>query len=134
MTQVLEVPKDFVKIQCPARIQCSGPTMIGKSEFILKIVKFRNEIFSTNMTRIMYFLPPHSMHTRRQYLTEMKTFFPQLEVYEGLPKLMELALHHEREPCLVILEDLADEILNSGEMLSLFFKESHHMNITVLYR
>ena len=135
MSEGLEVPEDFIKIQCPARIQCSGPTMIGKSHLILKLVKWRRQVFSVDMKRIMYFLPPNSMHTRRQYLNEMQSVFPHLEIYEGLPKdtAPKLLPNPDREPCLIILEDLADEMLKSGDMLSLFFVDSHHLNLTVIY-
>lgn len=130
----MEVEDDFSKIQCPARIQISGPTLVGKSEFIAKLVQWRDHVFSVPFQRILYFLPEDGVHARTEYLLRLRNYFPPLDIREGLPELKKLPFLHDRQPSLVILEDLADEMLNSADMLGLFFKESHHLNITVLYR
>lgn len=71
----LKVDPDFLKISTPARIMIAGPTLsgkkskygsdkhsnilvsIGKSEFILKMVQFREQIFRGKFDRILFSHP-----------------------------------------------------------------------------
>lgn len=48
----IKAESDLFKIMCPARILISGPTLCGKSEMIFKLVKHRDELFSSKFERL----------------------------------------------------------------------------------
>lgn len=109
-------------------------SLSGKSHLIAQMIRWRSEVFSADFKRIMYFMPLNSYYSRKTYLNGLKDSFPGLEVFEGLPKMSGLGLQNNTVPSLLIIEDLADKLLNDGGMLDLFFMESHHLNVSVLYR
>lgn len=47
----LKVKKDFLKFMCPVRMVINGPTLSGKSECILKLIRHRDLLFDANFER-----------------------------------------------------------------------------------
>ena len=57
---------------------------------------------------------------------------PRFTLHEGLPEEAYLNAYLNGEPCLIIIDDLADEALNDPNVLSLFVRGCHHRNATVI--
>ncbi len=66
--QEIEVPKNFGKIICPSRMLVCGPSMCGKSTFILNVVEHRNVVYDQTFERVIYCLPEDSLHLHQDFI------------------------------------------------------------------
>ncbi len=133
LVQEVEVPKDFAKIQCPSRMVVSGPSMIGKSRFALKLIQFRDDIYSDSFDRILYALPESSMHLHQHFIKELRNICSFIEIVEGLPDIESLNLASEKSSHkLLIMDDLMQQAFASNQILELVTSTSHHSNISVV--
>ncbi len=133
IVQEIEVPPDFIKIKCPARMVVAGPSMIGKSRFALKLVQYRKEIFNENFDRILYALPENSLHLHRHFLENLREVCSFIQIVEGLPDIDELNLGAEQSSHkLLIMDDLMSKAFGSTKILELVTSTSHHSNISVI--
>lgn len=131
-SQKLNVTKDFHKIILPCRMIVAGPTLSGKSEFILKLIKYRQTVFNGEFTRILYCIPPQSTSLHYGYIQRMTKYFKNLHVIEGLPKLVRDGLTDEGDGAkLLIVDDQVDEMMRSDEMRRVFTIHSHHCNLSI---
>ena len=69
-TQTLKVPENFDKIATPSRLLITGPTMSGKSRFILQLLQNRHTIFDRDFEQIIYCLPPNCFNLHADFLDE----------------------------------------------------------------
>jgi len=69
----------------------SGPTLAGKSTFLLNMIKYRKEIMVTDYDRIIYCLPPGNYHQKMEFVEKLRKEFPNLELILGLPKESEIS-------------------------------------------
>ena len=104
--KVEKVPFDTFFIATPMRMPVVGPSAVGKSEFILKLVENRDKLFQNEFSRI-FFAYPASDQTehRHNYLGRLKNICPTVEIIEDLPDLAEASFtgkHH----VLLIADDL----------------------------
>ena len=129
--QKLNVTCDFSRIILPCRMLIAGPTMSGKSEFILNLIKYRNTIFDSKFDRIIYCIPAQSSGHHYAYIQRMTHYFPDLHVIEGLPKLEADFLLDPDSHKLVIMDDLVHEMLKSKEVESIFTVHSHHSKLSI---
>jgi hypothetical protein len=111
----------------------SGPSQVGKSEFMLKLVKYRNELFTAKFSRIIYCQPESISHTQNSFFDTLCKEVPIAELNHGLPKLNELRLENNSLPCLLLIDDLMTNFLNSFEMSQLLSVYVHHSNITCIF-
>ncbi len=130
--QKITVSKDFQKIICPSRMLIAGPSMIGKSTFILKVVQNRHLIYNEEFDRILYCLPEDSLHLHQDFIKKMEEAFPRLEIIEGLPKLNELHIKDCKTHKLLIVDDLMMPVFETHSMMELITKDSHHCNCSVI--
>jgi hypothetical protein len=111
----------------------TGPSQAGKSEFICKLIKDREKIFSTNFHRIIYCQPEILVNRQNVIYSKIKSEFPAAELHFGLPKISEMYLDLNSLPCLIIIDDLMSDLLNSAQMVDLFSVQVHHYNISVIF-
>ncbi len=130
--QKINVPKDFQKIICPSRMLIAGPSMVGKSTFILKLVENRDLIYNEHFERIIYCLPEDSLHLHQEFVKKLEESFPNLELIEGIPKLNELHIKESKNHKLLILDDLMMPVFETHAMMELITKDSHHCNCSVV--
>ena len=119
---------------------------------IKKLLQYRDQLFQSKFDRIIYALPEdatslevkknlltavYKVHFCRglfffqtlQYLESLREIFPNLEVSRGIP---EVTIISTEGHCLLILDDLADQLYASAEMGSMFSRLSHHQRISVI--
>jgi hypothetical protein len=85
-SQELHFESDVNRLVHPFRMIIAGPSMSGKSHFMYLLVKFRNDIFTTRFHRIMFCIPPESLHQKIPFFNKLKEEFPEVELILGLPK------------------------------------------------
>ena len=130
--QEIKVPRSFGKIICPSRLLVCGPSMAGKSTFVLSLVEHRNVIYDQNFERILYCLPEDSLHLHQNFIKQMQDAFPALEIIEGLPRISELHIKDNKNHKLLILDDLMLSVFDTQTMVDLITKDSHHCNCSVI--
>ena len=101
----------------PARLIVSGPSASGKSVLVSQIVKFRNTLFTTAVKNVVCVY----RHWQPLYagMQDDGVHFTT-EIPEDLPL-----------DSILILDDLMSE--SSDRFVSIFTRESHHQNTTVIY-
>ncbi len=130
--QEVAVPKSFGKIICPSRMLVCGPSMSGKSTFILGLVKHRDLVYDQTFERILYCLPEDALHLHQDFVKEMEIAFPNLEIIEGLPRIHDLHIKDNKNHKLLILDDLMISVFDTQTMVDLITKDSHHCNCSVI--
>ncbi len=128
----LTVPENFGKIITPSRMLICGPTMVGKSTFALELIKNRNTVYDKDFQRIIYALPEDSIHLHQNFLETLKQIYPAIEIVEGLPNINELHLKEDKDPKLLIIDDMMQSAFASKSMLDLITKDSHHSNCSLV--
>ncbi len=131
--QEVSVSKNFTKIQCPSRMVVSGPSLSGKSQFCLKLIHFRQKVYSVDFERVIYCLPENSIHLHQHFIQKIKDICDFAEIVEGLPDIDNLNLSagpsiHK----LLIMDDLMTQAFNSKHILELITSTSHHSSISVV--
>ena len=84
---------DFL-IEVNFRMQITGPTMSGKSTFVLRLIQNREKVFKSDFKRIIYCCPS-ATYKSVQYVTELKSHCHFLEVKYGLPDIAHLQTGQE---------------------------------------
>ncbi len=133
IVQEVYVSPNFMKIQCPSRMVVAGPSMSGKSQFALKLVKYRTDVYTHAFERVLYCLPENAIHLHKKFLDELKSTCEFVEIVEGLPDVEGLHLNTEQiTHKLLILDDLMSRAFASKDILELVTSTSHHSNISVV--
>lgn len=89
-------------------------------------------MFDTSFSRIMFATDDNTVDAKREYFHELRQEFANIEIVRGMPNLQNLNNNHEL-PMLLVLDDLASNVLNDKFAFDVFIKGSHHHNITVLF-
>jgi hypothetical protein len=97
------------------------------------LVKFREDIFTTQFDQIIYCYPTHLLEKNREFVQQLRNEFPKLEICLGLPDINTLNLESNILPSLLLLDDLMNDILQSETMLELFISKVHHFNISTCF-
>jgi hypothetical protein len=110
----------------PSLILCCGPTGVGKSETILKLISRNRELITPNINRLVF------VYSEEQpdLFARIKKAFPSTEFVHGLEKLEQLDFDRERNT-LLIIDDLFFEATNSKFLLDLAVKGCHHKSISL---
>jgi hypothetical protein len=133
VVQKVPLSDDSLKFQVPFAMSVTGPSQSGKSEFICKLIQNSDHVFSTRFHRIIYCQPEILLNRDNHIFSKIKTEFPSAELHFGLPKISELYLDLNSLPCLLIIDDLMTDLLNSAQMVELFSVQVHHYNISVIF-
>jgi GTPase SAR1 family protein len=70
------------------KMQITGPSMSGKSRFILRLIEHRDHIFRQKFERIIYCTHGSERTSMvKEYIVKLKEAYPRLEVVHGLPNI-----------------------------------------------
>ena len=108
-TQVLALNPKVNRLVHPFKMMICGPSMSGKSKFILQLLKHRKEMFTSGFHQIYYCLPPESQQSSSDYLEEIKSYVPDVNIIYGLPKSNHV-FDNMRLPKLFVIDDQMTEI------------------------
>ena len=112
-----------LRLQCQVGCMVVGPSMSGKSHFILELLRRKEEFFNPTPSRIVY-----------AYGIWQTAFdnIDGIEFVKGIEGLAGVDFNSNRANLLVI-DDLMEELCNHKELSTLFTREMHHKNITVFF-
>ena len=112
----------------PSCITLNGMSQSGKTTFLYKLLRRRDELFSPPPTKILF-----AYGAWQEIFHHMEKTLP-IEFVEGLPtkeKLDEFAETGVSK--LIVLDDLMDRVICSSDMQNLYSRGCHHSNITVVF-
>lgn len=128
------LPHGGLKFSCPCAISISGKSMSGKTSLALKLVKYRDQLFSDQFERIIYCQSEEMRHQVNPAFEELKQIAPGIsELHVGLPEVRKLNLDLDSTKSLIIIDDQMDKMMNDSSILSLFTIHSHHSQLTLIY-
>ena len=131
--QILNVGENDFKFQVPSSICVTGPSQSGKSEWIVRLIQNRHQLFATDFQEIIYCIPENLYHHQNPIFEKIRTYFPTAQLIAGLPDTLKLNLTFDTQPKLLIIDDLMSEFLASYDMVKLLSIEVHHYNITTIF-
>jgi hypothetical protein len=131
--QKVSIDDNDLRMQVPFAMSISGPQQSGKSEFVLQLIEHREKLFSSKFVRIIYCQSELLSHNNNGYFDRLKSFFPNAELNNGLPNISKLNLDMNTLPCLIILDDLMTELLDSPQMVDLLAVQVHHFNLSTIF-
>ena len=117
----------YVPCSTPTSILLAGPTMVGKTTFVIKLLENASKMLKEVPTKIMYcFL---IWQPAFEKLKEIEN----LTLHEGLPErgaIIELGHVHGHK--VVIFDDMLKYIVNDINIQEYVTVSSHHNNMTVI--
>ena len=111
--------------QHPFTCSMSGPTKSGKTEWAKRFIANVHNLVSPKPEKIIF------CFSEWQPSYEELNKVPGLEFCEGLPDIFELK-RTQKQPKLVILDDLMHECSKNQDSTVLFTRGSHHWNVSVV--
>lgn len=126
-----EVDSEFVKFKVPFSLLVSGPTSCGKTFWVYKFLKYLRDLVRENLHSPQKVLFCYSVD--QPLYSEIRQNIDGIVFYHGLPSLDVIYEMSEKEPLLIVLDDLIHKIVDNQDMLLLFTQGSHHKNISVIF-
>jgi len=133
IVQKVTLNKDALKFRTPSAMCISGPSMSGKSEFIVNLIKFRHLLFDVEFDQIIYCEPESLVLRHNPIFEKIKAAFQNAQLVIGLPNISKMNLNLDVRPKLLVIDDLMGPFLSSEAMVELLSVECHHFNITTIF-
>lgn len=116
---------DILRLQHPFTMVCAGMTGSGKSVKIRSIFKHYRLCtnINTNILNVLY------CYGSWQSLFYQKLPNVRITYIQGLPEDFDKLNNYH----IIVFDDLMSELSNNKEVMNLFTKHSHHMNISVIF-
>ena len=111
--QLTDFEEVDLKFQTPCSICVSGPSQSGKSQWILKLIKNRDLLFTERFHELYYCIPENVSHNPNPIFEEIKKSYPSARICYGLPDVTKLNLNFDNTSKLLIIDDLMTEFLAS---------------------
>ena len=111
----------------PSTMGVFGPSEVGKTTFVLKLIENAADMFTKTPTRILY------CFSAWQKAYDRLKSFSNVTLHEGIPSraLME-EITYDREPLLLVLDDLMAKIIKDPDVQHYVTVMSHHNNIGIV--
>jgi len=122
-----------LRIDTPARIILLGPSMCGKSSWLVNVLKNQEHCFKQTFDHIFFCngVPQEKLEKDltaffgSKNITFFKKYFPETEIESG-------TLFKGTHNPVIVIDDLASETSNSKTLSNLFTRISHHAPVTVI--
>ena len=110
-------------------ILIAGSTGSGKTEWVYRLLRNADQMFEVPPTCILY-----CYATYQKRFDDMLRDVDNLTFHQGLPSVMDIKhLAASGDHSILVLDDLAEETVESPVMLKMFTTNCHHMGITTLF-
>ena len=105
----------------------AGPSCVGKTEFVKKLLYNANYMIDKPPHKIVWFYSEY----QPSYVEMMKSI-PNIEFHENLPSEFKSFTSKER-PTLFVIDDLMDVVCDDKRVAALFTKNCHLDNVSLIY-
>jgi hypothetical protein len=112
-----------VRFRLPAGFIVCGPTMSGKTQFVLNLLKHSKVVFDKPVDRVVYC-----------YSEWQKCFeeLPNVEFVKGVEPVLDDNFFSNKKHNLLILDDLALSVCDDVRTTKFFTQGIHHRNLSVM--
>jgi hypothetical protein len=111
----------------PATIGVFGPSQVGKTTFVLKLIENVDSMFMRKPQRILY------CYSAWQSSYEKLEKLPYVTLNEGVPTRAQMEeFTFDREPTLLVLDDLMSKIIKDPDVQHYVTVLGHHNNIGIV--
>ena len=128
---VEEIPYDsypFPKLKAPSTMMVSGVSGSGKSTLVHKLLVNSDEVFEKKVSKVLY-----CMGVDQPLYTEMQRTVPGIKFRRGIPTEEDLIEFTDgNKHCILVLDDLMEQVVGSIDAQNLFTKYSHHLCISCI--
>ena len=112
----------------------NGPSGAGKSEFILSMLK--SDFFVDNFSLVVYCIPHNTAHLPnvKRMIDRLREICKSVVIFEGILSDTESVFHpiSEKDACLVIVDDLWPELIESRAFTHFVTFGSRHTNCSLV--
>jgi len=123
---VQSVDQSIISFKHPFTCIVAGPTKVGKTEFVMKLVKYSPQLIQPSIQKIFWCYS----EWQEKYRELMKN--PIVNLVSGIPD-KETLKQNENEAKLLILDDMMDTLKDNKQLTELFIKGCHHWNISCIH-
>jgi len=107
----------------------SGCTGAGKTQWVYKLLRQSDIMFEVPPSAVLY-----CYSTYQTIFDEMQLQVPNITFHQGLPSSADIThLAASGSHSILVLDDLAEETIQSPLMVKMFTTNCHHMGITTLF-
>jgi hypothetical protein len=117
--------KHSFQLKHPTTVLVAGPTQAGKTEFVINLLKNRDNLISPKPDTILW----AQGHRNENQVNKIIENVPNVEFFDGVPTLENI---DPTKNNILVLDDLMDEIGKNSKCANLFTRGSHHDNVTVI--
>lgn len=118
--------KECLKLHHPFNLIIAGPTSSGKTSLIRDLLTHHSHTTTINKSQIKVIYCYGQFQSL--YLEPIDNV--NMKYHEGLISGDELEKEHVD---LIVIDDLMQEVASNEQMMNLFTKQSHHMNVSVCF-
>ena len=118
----MSIPFNF-----PSTIGVFGPSQVGKTTFVLKLIKNAEDMFTKKPQRVLY------CYSAWQKAYDELSKLQHVTMHEGVPTRSEMdEFTYDRKPSLLVIDDLMAKIIKDPEVQHYVTVMSHHNNIGIV--
>ena len=123
----MDVIAESVLFQHPCNIYISGPSHSGKTEFVYRLIDYREDLFTIIPLKVVY-----CYKEWQQAYTRMQEKFDFITFIEGIPDDEHEIVSDVDIPHLVVFDDMLGD--KDEDKIKLWFtRKGHHRNASVVY-
>ena len=118
------------KIYAPTTMAVYGPTQSGKTEFILRLLKNANEMFTERVEEIHYC---YSVYQKAYDKIKEVEGVNKVVMHQGMPLVNDcVKWSYLKNHIIVVFDDLMTELPKNRDMIKFATVNCHHNNITMI--
>jgi hypothetical protein len=111
----------------PSTIGVFGPSQVGKTTFVLKLINNAEDMFTKKPTRVLY------CYSVWQTGYEKLKALSYVTMHQGVPTRAKMEeVTYDRKPTLLVLDDLMAKIIKDPDVQHYVTVMSHHNNIGIV--
>ena len=119
-------------IQMPFRMCITGPSQSGKTYFVSQLLENRKKLFSNDISVIYFFYSIENQSIQELKLLA-KNKLINIVFIQGIEDMdPQDYVDPQGKHCLLIFDDLMQQVMNSPKILEIFTIFSHHSKISVI--
>ena len=112
------------RLKTPSNILVVGPSKSGKTTFVCRMIRERNEMFRDPLPRVLF------CYTEWQSVFDALKKVEGVTMHEGLPK--DFYSPFDGKPGMLVMDDLMVEGAGDPELEKLITRGSHHRQLTTV--
>ena len=125
------LPPNFNHLTLPCVIPICGPSQVGKSTFLLNLLKHKDIIFNEDFKRICYISPTtNKAGVKNQFYQKLLEVCAEIEFLQELPSMAALT---NGDPWLLILDDFQVLSGPNKRIHDFAIHDSHHYKKSIIY-